>query len=122
MSESYCSSELRLRWTLVPREGEGDLSPGSRVFVYLGRRRVGGVRWLGKGLGTLFSASPLREARPYLFPPSPSPHCTCILKAPCSPGIGPGRVLRRRNLNRQGEEGVLKAQWVDCTISAASPS
>lgn len=42
----------------------------------------------------LSRASPLREALPYLShrPPPRSP--TCILKAPCSPGIGPGRVLR----------------------------
>lgn len=41
------------------------------------------------------------------FPPSPSPHCTCILKAPCSSGIGPGRVLRAQKLEPPGGGGSV---------------
>lgn len=62
-----------------------------------------------------FRASPLREALPYLShrsPPPPSP--TCILKPPCSPGIGPGRVLRAQKLEPGGwggEEGAWPHGW-----------
>lgn len=33
MSQAYCSLYLRLSWTLVPREGERELSSGSWVFI-----------------------------------------------------------------------------------------
>lgn len=86
-----------------------------------GAREGGRGTLAGEGVRSAFQCVSFKGSPALPFPPSPSLHCTCILKAPCSPGIGPGRVLRRRNLNRQREEGVLKAQWMDCTISAASP-
>lgn len=73
----------------------------------------------GAGLGAQLRASPLREALPHLSHLPPPRSRTCILKAPCSPGIGRGRVLRAQKLEPPGggwEPGV------DCTISAASPA
>lgn len=103
-----------------PREGEAELSSGSRVFVYLGRGRGSGGSRPGRGLGVHFRASPLRKALPYLSHRPPPCSRTCILKAPCSPGIGQGRVLRAQKLEPPG--GGLEAGWLDCTISSASPA
>ena len=105
-----------------PREGEAELPSASRAFVYLGRGRPGGGRGLGRGLGAHFRASPLRKALPYLSHRSPPRSRTCILKAPCSPGIGRGRVLRAQKLEPPGGEGGVEAGWLDCTISSASPA
>lgn len=58
VSESYCSSHLRLRWTLVPPGGEGELTSRSWVFIYLGRGRAGKGRGPGKGRVPYSRATP----------------------------------------------------------------
>ena len=77
----------------------------------MGRGRAGAAREPRKGLGAHFRASPLREALPYLSHRLPPRSRTCILKAPCSPGIGGGRVLRAQKLERPRGEGWQPGGW-----------
>lgn len=118
--ESYCPPYLRLSWTLVPSAGRRSC-PSDRGQAGLFRAgTAGGARGpAGKGWAPLLHVRLWREALPYLSHRPPSRSRTCILKAPCSPGIGGGRVLRPQKL--EPRRGRWAARRVDCTNSRGVP-
>lgn len=82
-----------------PQEEQGGVAQTPGVCL-LGARRGGRGTRAGRGFPPR-KTSPLRGARPYLCTPAPRSR-TCILKAPWSPGIGRGRVLRAQKLEPPG--------------------
>lgn len=56
-----------------PREGEAELSSGSRVFAYLGRGECGRGTQAWEGARRPFPRVSFKESPALPFPPSPSP-------------------------------------------------